>query len=241
MSEKIIEPKVPGDSWASGYFNPSLRSAMGYKLNDPEGITVKLDQNECPFDWPEPLKKRVLEGVLKQQWNRYPEPHGEHFHKLLADYVGVPRDCLITGPGSNTLIPLLIDSMGKTRKGKLVIARPSFALFEAQCKYSGVDYEPWTLSKNFEYKIDNLPDLPEGSMVIFANPNNPTGSSIPNDLLRELLERNPKSLFVADEAYYEFAGESCVSLLKDYDNLIIMRTFSKTMGSAGIRIGYRNP
>ena len=116
---------------------------MGYKLNDPEGITIKLDQNECPFDWPQELKTKVLNRVLEQEWNRYPEPHGEYFHNLLADYVGVPRDCIISGPGSNTLIPLLIDSMGKTlRKGKLVIARPSFALFEAQCKYSGVDYEP---------------------------------------------------------------------------------------------------
>ena len=57
----------------------------------------------------------------------------------------------------------------------------------------------WNLSENFEYKIDSLPDLPEGSMVIFANPNNPTGSSIPNELLEELLKKNPSSLFVADE------------------------------------------
>ena len=225
MTMETIKPKSPSENWVSSYFTPSLRSAMGYKLNDPEGITIKLDQNECPFDWPQELKTKVLNRVLEQEWNRYPEPHGEYFHNLLADYVGVPRDCIISGPGSNTLIPLLIDSMGKTRKGKLVIARPSFALFEAQCKYSGVDYEPWNLSENFEYKIDSLPDLPEGSMVIFANPNNPTGSSIPNELLEELLKKNPSSLFVADEAYYEFAGESCVSLLKSYDNLLIMRTF----------------
>ena len=108
--------------------------------------------------------------------------------------------------------------MGKTRKGKLVIARPSFALFEAQCKYSGVDYEPWTLSKNFEYKIDNLPDLPEGSMVIFANPNNPTGSSIPNDLLRELLERNPKVFLLLTRLTMSLQG----SLVFHYSRITII-------------------
>ena len=237
MSQKIT-PKAPNDSWAKGYFVETLKATPGYKLNDPQGITVKLDQNECPWDWPNDLKERVLNKVLNHEWNRYPEPHGEYFHSLLAEYIGVPRECIITGPGSNTLIPLLIDSLGKTRKGKLVIARPSFALFEAQCRYSGVDYEPWTLNENFEYDLDALPELTDGSMVIFANPNNPTGSALENDVLEELLKKNPTTLFVADEAYYEFAGESCAELLERYDNLIIMRTFSKTMASAGVRIGY---
>ena len=235
---EILNPKVPSDAWAKSYFNETLKLTPGYKLNDPEGITVKLDQNECPWDWPEELKETVLERVLKQEWNRYPEPHGEYFHNLLAEYVGIPRECLITAPGSNTLIPLLIDTMGKANKGKLVIARPSFALFEGQARYSGIDYEPWLLNNNFEFDLKNLPELTDGSMVIFANPNNPTGSSLDNELLSSLLEKYPTTLFVADEAYYEFGGESCADLLEKHDNLIIMRTFSKTMASAGVRIGY---
>ena len=234
--DKII-PKNPESSWLEGYFYPSLLKANAYKIDAPT-VDVKLDQNESPWDWPKHLKDKILTQVAEKEWNRYPEPMGEELHQRLSDYVGVPAECLLTTPGSNLMISLVFDAMTRNLNGKVVIARPSFALFEMHLNYSGVEYETWDLDENFEYQVDKLPALPEGSFVVFASPNNPTGSSLSPETLEGLLKNNPKTMFLADEAYYEFNDQPFTPLLKDYSNLLIMRTMSKTMGAAGVRLGY---
>ena len=234
---KQLTPKKPEAAWLESYFYPSLVNAKAYAIEAPK-VEYKLDQNESPWDWPQNLKEKILAKVAEKEWNRYPEPMGEELQASLSKYVGVPADCLLTGPGSNYLISLIFEGMTRKLSGKVVIARPSFALFEMQCNYGGVPYETWDLDENFEYQTSRLPSLPEGSFVVFASPNNPTGSSLSQETLEKLLKENPKTMFLADEAYYEFNDEPYTHLLKDYSNLMILRTMSKTMGAAGIRLGY---
>ena len=234
----LISPKQPSESWAEGYLQPSLIASKPYSIDLVPDVDVKLDQNESPWDWPESLKRKILADVEKQSWNRYPSPYCEEVTDLLAQYIGVPSASIVTGPGSNHLITLLFDTFAHKLPGKVVIARPSFALFEMHCRYTGVEYEPWNLTEDFEYDISALDGLPKHSFVVFASPNNPTGTSLGHDKLKQLLEAHPESLFLADEAYYEFSSESCADLLESYSNLIIVRTLSKTMGSAGVRLGY---
>ena len=157
---------------------------------------------------------------------------------LLGAYAGVAPQHILTAPGSNYLIALLLETMTKTMSGRLVILRPSFSLFELQAQYVGIDYDTWLLDEELEYSLATLPELKPGSIVLFATPNNPTGSALPHGMLEQLLTSYPKVLFVADEAYHEFAGSSFVELLADHANLVILRTVSKTMGAAGIRLGY---
>lgn len=158
----------------------------------------------------------------------------------LANYLGVSSDCILTSSGSNHLITVILEGLAKQLPagGKLVIASPSFPLFESHAQYLGIPYEPWSLDENFQYRIDALPKLSDGSLVIFASPNNPTGNSLAKKDLRELLKAYPKVLFLADEAYYEFDDDPYTDLLSDFGNLIILRTLSKTMGAAGVRLGY---
>jgi histidinol-phosphate aminotransferase len=236
-SRRIIEPKQPEKKWLEQFFHPGLLAAQAYHIDTPN-VQIKLDQNESPSDWPGDFKDRILAKVRERSWNRYPEPYGDELHELLGDYVGVPADSLLTGPGSNMLIGLILDSLTQKMPGKVVIARPSFSLFEMHCRYTNVPYETWDLDDQFEYRLERLPELPEGSLVIFASPNNPTGSFLAKDDLKTLLERNPKSYFLADEAYFEFNDEPYAELLADYSNLLILRTLSKTMGAAGVRLGY---
>ena len=106
------------------------------------------------------------------------------------------------------------------------------------CHYAGISYEPWNLDQDFNYNISDLDDLPAKSLVIFASPNNPTGTTLSIEDLKSLLEKHPESMFLADEAYFEFNDQPYVELLKDHSNLMILRTMSKTMGAAGIRLGY---
>ncbi|SMF22067.1 pyridoxal phosphate-dependent aminotransferase [Pseudobacteriovorax antillogorgiicola] len=237
MSQEKITPKTPDQTWLESYFYPTLLEAKAYKIDTPV-VDVKLDQNESPWDWPQHLKKKILDRVAEKPWNRYPEPIGEELHQRLSDYVGVPANCLLTSPGSNMMIPLVFDAMAKSLSGKVVVARPSFALFEMHCNYAGIPYETWDLDENFEYQLDRLPELPDGSFVVFASPNNPTGTSISPEMLETMLAQNPKTMFLADEAYYEFNDQPYTHLMAKYSNLMILRTMSKTMGAAGVRLGY---
>lgn len=232
--------KQPDWSWLSSYLEPSLVAARSYKIDAPTGIQVKLDQNESPWDWPIHLKQRILERVARCEWNRYPDSMASSVGELLAAYVGVPVSSLITSPGSNHLISLIMDALGRRLKGKVVITRPSFALFESYAQYAGIKYETWDLDARFQYDLARMPELPAGSFVIFASPNNPTGSSLPKAQLKALLSKHPEVLFLADEAYYEFDDETeaYTDLLSEHSNLLILRTLSKTMGAAGIRLGY---
>ena len=233
-----IKPKAPDESWLESYFVKSLRAVGPYHIDALEHVQIKLDQNESPWDWPDNLKTKILAAVGAKPWNRYPNPFVGELNQLLGAYTGVAAENILTGPGSNYLITLLLDTMTRTMTGRLVILQPSFSLFELHAKYTGLDYDVWPLDKDLEYSALTLPDLKDGSIVLFASPNNPTGSSMPHGMLEQLLSRYPKVLFVADEAYHEFAGSSFVNLLADHSNLVILRTMSKTMGAAGIRLGY---
>jgi histidinol-phosphate aminotransferase len=238
VSPNVLQPKSPDMNWLGAYFQPSLLVAKAYKIDTPQGITIKLDQNESPWDWPAQLKDKILAGLKTREWNRYPEAMAASLSEILAQYVGVGPECLITSPGSNHLIALILDALGRRLLGKVVIARPSFALFESHCHFSGIPFETWNLDENLHYRRDRLPALPDGSLVVFASPNNPTGTSLPKAEFRALLQEFPKVLFLADEAYYEFDDDPYTDLLSEFSNLLILRTLSKTMGAAGVRLGY---
>jgi histidinol-phosphate aminotransferase len=238
VSPNVLQPKSPDMNWLGSYFQPSLLAAKPYKIDAPQGISIKLDQNESPWDWPAQLKDKILASLKQKEWNRYPESMAASLTEILAQYVGVRPECLITSPGSNHLIALIFDALGRKLPGKVVIARPSFALFESHCHYAGIPFETWDLDENFHYRRDRLPALPDGSLVVFASPNNPTGTGLPKAEFRALLKEFPKVMFLADEAYYEFDDEPYTALLGEFSNLLILRTLSKTMGAAGVRLGY---
>jgi histidinol-phosphate aminotransferase len=128
-----------------------------------------------------------------------------------------------------------------TRKPRqVVIAQPSFPLYEMHCRYENIPYEIWPLDKDFNYSLDLLPKLNDPSLLIFASPNNPCGNALKKTDLVTILSKNPQTLVLADEAYFEYNDpeEEYLDLLSRFDNLIILRTFSKTLAAAGIRIGY---
>jgi len=123
-------------------------------------------------------------------------------------------------------------------RGKVIIARPSFALYESHCQYDGIPYEIWPLNADLEYDLKLLPEIPEYSVIAFASPNNPVGNVLKKQTLAELASQHPSSLFLADEAYYEFAEEPYLDLLTDHPNILLIRTLSKAVGAAGVRLGY---
>ena len=232
-----IIPKDPSDAWLENYFAESLLQAPAYAIATPD-VAVKLDQNESPWDWPADLKEKICAELQGKSWNRYPEAMGQSLLLALSNYAGVPEDCLLTSPGSNVMIPLILEALGRHSPGKIVIAQPCFGLFESHCNYAGMAYEVWPLDEDFEYSLATLPDLPDHSLLIFASPNNPTGTVLKAKDFKILLQKYPNVMFLADEAYFEFNDEPYAELLQDHGNVMILRTMSKTMGAAGVRLGY---
>jgi histidinol-phosphate aminotransferase len=216
---------------------PSLLSAKSYKI-DTTSVPVKLDQNENPWDWPAGLKEKIARELLNRPWNRYPSAYSDDLADLIGSQEGLPPGCVLLAPGSNYLIALVMSTFSRLDKGKVVVARPSFALYESHAAYDGIRITPWLLDADMQYDVTALPQLTPGSMVVFASPNNPVGNVLPYATLEKLVSANPDTLFVADEAYLEYAREPYTPLLQKYSNLILVRTFSKTLGAAGVRVGY---
>ncbi len=223
--------------WLKQYLNDSLLESPGYQI-DISDAAIKLDQNESPIDWPLELKEKVFRRMSTKPWNRYPTAHAPAVNTLMAKYLGVPEDRLLTSVGSDHLIVLILQLFSAKMPGKLMIARPSFPLYEAHCRYFNIPFTPWLLTEDLQYDLKALDHLPKGSFVVFASPNNPPGNSLAYDDLDLLLSKNPDSVFLADEAYYEFAEKPFTPLLDKHHNLMIVRTFSKVMSAAGIRLGY---
>ena len=233
----MITAREPNQQFLEQFLTPSLFTTRGYHIDVPD-VEVKLDQNESPWDWPDDVKDVVLAKLKKKSWNRYPSAFGDEVAVKIANRVGVDVSNILLGPGSNYLLALVLQTFSKKIKGKVVLARPSFALYESQCQYEGIPYEVWPLNSDLEYDVALLPELPKGSMVVFASPNNPVGNVLRRSVLKSLLTKHPDVLFIGDEAYCEFSNEPYTELLRDHANLLLVRTFSKTLGAAGVRLGY---
>ena len=233
------EPLSGNESWFRNFLPPQVRDNPGYSIATPEGITTKVDQNEMPFDWPSDVKKRICERVMNRwSWNRYPADYPRDLEARLAEQVGVDPECVLTSPGSNHLIAMAMDAFCAHCKGEVWIARPSFPLYEEHARFYAIPYQAWSLTSDFRYDTERLNELPDHSVVLFASPNNPTGCSLTRATLDRVLTTHQSSLFIADEAYFEFSEEPYTKLLERHGNLLIIRTFSKTLAAASLRLGY---
>ena len=217
---------------------PAVRALHAYSLS-PHRASVKINQNENPWDFPQTVKDETFRRLCTREWSRYPAFVATSLHESLAGFASWKTEGVIAGNGSNELIQALLMVSVETGK-RVLISEPTFALYRQVTTVLGGQVISVPLSATFEFDVSALLKAIQASkadVVILCSPNNPTGSSIEDGDLRRLLEAAP-SLVVIDEAYHEFAGHSVVPLLKDFPNLVVLRTFSKAMGLAGMRIGY---
>ena len=217
---------------------PAVRELRAYSLS-PHRASIKINQNENPWDVPVDIKEETLRRLQNRQWSRYPDFVATSLHECLASFAAWKSEGVIAGNGSNELIQaLLMVTVGQGKR--VLISEPTFALYRQITSVLGGQVLSVPLRSDFEYDVPALIDAiaqDEPELVILCSPNNPTGSSIHDADLRLLLQAAP-GLVVIDEAYHEFAGHSVVALLSEFSNLIVLRTFSKAMGLAALRVGY---
>jgi histidinol-phosphate aminotransferase len=216
------------------HVKPAVKAVKAYTLAAREA-PVKINQNENPFDLPEGLKRRVVERALARPWARYPEFDPRELLDALAARAYWRPDGVIAGNGSNELIEaLLLVTVGPGTR--VVLPEPTFTLYALLASVLGGEVVSVPLGERFEYDADALL-RGRGTLTIACSPNNPTGTALdPADVSR--LCRESDGLVVVDEAYHEFSGRSVVPLLAEHENLVVLRTFSKALALAGLRVGY---
>ncbi len=231
------------------HVKPAVRELAAYTLVAREA-TVKINQNENPWDLPEPLKRRVLERALARPWSRYPDFDPHELQEALARFSGWRADGILAGNGSNEMIEaLLLVTVGPGVR--VVIPEPTFTLYALLTATLGgeavrVRMVPppeavkGAVPPGLVYDLDALVEARRSSraaVTIVCSPNNPTGTVLTPEQVGQLCA-DGDGLVVIDEAYHEFSGETVVPLLEHHPNLVVLRTFSKAMALAGLRVGY---
>lgn len=198
---------------------------------------AKLDANENPFPWPEGMKEELFAENLA--FNRYPDGSAQELKTALSEYIGVEQECILTGNGSDELIQLILTVFGGYGRA-VIIHPPTFVMYEAAAQVTGTKVIRVPLNKDLSLDVNGIlaaAEKEESSVIILCSPNNPTGTLIPVDQLLKVIQESGK-MVVVDEAYAEFAGYSLNREISNYPNLLVMRTFSKAFGLAGLRLGY---
>ena len=224
-------------------FNYFRRDLVGFVPYDPEEAIydIKLDANENPYPHPEVVINCIQELMTNSDiYTRYPDTTVSTLVSKLADKLDVEKENIVCGVGSDQIIDSLIKVFIEPGD-KVLMPTPSFSMYKQSCQINyGVAVEYTLNEDDFEYDVDGIIDVVRDTkykLIIICSPNNPTGNVLSLEDLNTILEE-VECPVVVDEAYIEFGGESAVSLTTKYNNLVILRTFSKAFGLAGLRIGY---
>ena len=228
---------LPDGAEGRALIKPGVRQQAGYTLRAP-AARRKLNQNECPHDLPPELKQAVLDRAAAAAWQRYPEFVPARLVQRLAAHYGWVPDGVVVGNGSNELIQATL-SVVLAQDETVVAPSPTFSLYRLLTGVLGGRFVPVPLGPGFEFDVDRIAEtaVRERARVIVLNsPNNPTGTALPDGAVERLLAETG-ALILCDEAYQDFGGPTAIPLLRQSSRVVVLRTFSKAMGMAGLRFG----
>jgi histidinol-phosphate aminotransferase len=231
--------------------NPNLRQLVPYEPGkpiddvarelglDPASI-IKLASNENPLG-PSPKAVAAMQSAL-QGLHIYPDGGSFHLRNAIAEKMNVDRSMVILGNGSNEIIELAYHAFGRPGQTSAVASRYAFVVYKLMAQLFDVAFIE-APDRDFHHDLAAIRAAirPDTRLVFVANPNNPTGTRIPNEELKTFIEELPEHVMcVLDEAYYEFLENPppSVDWVKEGLRLIVLRTFSKIQGLAGLRVGY---
>lgn len=203
-------------------------------------FNVKIDANENPFEHcPEVIEKAKEWLIDKDHLTRYPDTDQNSLREKLAKLYSITKDHVTCGVGSDQLIDYILKAFIEPGD-KILAPNPSFSMYGLSNHLNhGVTIQ-YELNDDFSYPIDSIIELyhlHNPKILFICTPNNPTGSVIDKIQLIKILEK-VKCPVVVDEAYAEFIEDEMISEIENYDQLIVLRTFSKAFGLAGLRVGY---
>lgn len=213
-----------------------IKEGLSYPLakeSDEKSDVIKMCSNENPYA----PSSEVVETIKEEASNigKYPKSGSFKLKKKISDFLGLEIENICVGNGSDEIMDL-VEKATLDPGDEAVIPIPTFSQYELSCRSNAIDTNFVEL-EDFEWNGEKLSEeLGDREIIFLGRPNNPTGNSISGDDLQKVLSTG--KIVVVDEAYGEFAEETVVDWVKEYDNLVVLRTFSKIFGLAGLRVGY---
>jgi len=223
--------------------NKSIRKRLSkleeteyYPLEDTEKMIARLNLNENFIIDGEKMRQLASEALEEIDVRLYPNTEQRELVKQLSRKYGLSGDHFALGCGEDQLIDILISVFG--RRNRVISITPTFPVYRYRTLFHGGVFIGVPLNEDFSLNKEGL--IKEGkraNLLFICSPNNPTGNQFPKKVIEEILSK-VKCLVVVDEAYVDFAEYSVYPMVSDYENLVVLRTFSKAYGLAGLRIGY---
>lgn len=220
------------------YLKKDLQAITPYRAVHRLG-GIGLDANESNYPLLDQLTEHLMAWIQTAPINRYPDSDTHALSNMIAQCHDVAIQQVICGVGSDQLIDCLLRSV--LEAGDLVMAPdPTFSMYALTTQINGGTYRGIPLNDHFTYDFDRLYQevVDQKPKVLFiCTPNNPTGCTLPLEEIEAIVQKS-EGIVVVDEAYIEFGGQTACALVKKYNNLLVLRTFSKAYGLAGARVGY---
>lgn len=219
----------------SKFWSPFVKNLVPYVPGEQPKLAklVKLNTNENPYG-PSPKAIAAMQAELNDNLRLYPDPNSDRLKQAVADYYGVQTAQVFVGNGSDEVLAHAFH--GLFQHGQpLLFPDISYSFYPVYCGLYGIASEQIALDEQFQIRVDDYV-RPNGG-IIFPNPNAPTGCALELDAIERLLEANTDTVVLVDEAYIDFGGETAISLVDKYPNLLVSQTLSKSRSLAGLRVG----
>lgn len=195
---------------------------------------IKLNTNENPYP-PSPAVTEALRRMTAEPLRKYPDPAAGRLTEAIAAEHGLRPEQVFPGVGSDDVLAMAFLTFFNSGK-PILFPDITYSFYDVWAELFAIPYERQPLNDRFEIVKEDY--RKENGGVVFPNPNAPTGVELPLADVEEIIRSNPDVIVIVDEAYIDFGGTSAVGLLEKYDNLLVVRTFSKSRSMAGMRIGY---
>lgn len=214
----------------------NIRKTVPYVAGEqPDKLDmVKLNTNECPYP-PAPEVEKIIKETDTDKFRLYPDPEASELTEALAEFYQVEPDMIFVGVGSDDVIANAFLTFFNSEK-PVLFPDITYSFYPVWAELYKIKYKTLPLDKNFRIKKEDY--YMENGGIIFPNPNAPTGLYEESDMIEGILKHNQKSVVMIDEAYIDFGGESSLKFISQYENLLVIQTFSKSRSMAGMRIGF---
>lgn len=193
---------------------------------------IKLNTNENPYYTSDRAVKRITQDVLKNL-KRYSDPECKPLVRAIANYYGVSSENVLITNGSDEALAFCFQAYGR---GGVCYADVTYGFYDVFAHMYDCPVEHISLEK--DYSIDFEKYYAKHKTIVIANPNAQTGLALPLSAIEKIIIENSDSIVIIDQAYVDFFGENAIPLIKKYDNLVVVNTFSKSRSLAGARVGY---
>jgi len=219
----------------SRFWSPFVKDLVPYVPGEQPRVEnlVKLNTNENPYG-PSPRVIEAIRAELNDSLRLYPAPNADALKAAIAEHYGVEPTQVFVGNGSDEVLAHVFH--GLFQHGRpLLFPDITYSFYPVYCGLYGIQGQPVPLAEDFTLRVEDYRQ-PNGG-IIFPNPNAPTGVLLGLEQVEAIVAANPESVVVVDEAYIDFGGETAISLVGRYDNLLVTQTLSKSRSLAGLRVG----